>query len=47
MSVSKMAVSRKSLRVCTICGAVYSVTTAKKCPACGELAGLATELLNK
>ena len=47
MSVSKMAVSRQSLRVCTVCGVVYSKEMTKKCPACGELVGLSTELLDK
>ncbi|HXW95556.1 MAG TPA: hypothetical protein VEJ19_07615 [Nitrososphaerales archaeon] len=47
MSASKLAVSRKSLRVCTICGAVYSTTLTKRCPACGELVVLSTELLDK
>jgi len=46
-SKSRMAVSRQSLRVCTICGVVYSTTMTKKCPACGELVGLSTELLDK
>jgi len=47
MSVSKMAVGRTSLRVCTVCGVVYSTALTKKCPACGELIALSTELLDK
>ena len=46
-SKSKMAVNRQSLRVCTICGVVYSNTLTKKCPACGEPVVLSTELLDK
>lgn len=46
MSASKMAVTMKSLRACTNCGVVYSTALTKKCPACGELTGLSTELLD-
>jgi len=41
-----MVVGRHSLRVCTKCGAVNSTAMAKKCPSCGELLGLATEIVD-